>query len=78
MNIDLKKYGLKEIKFSELVDGDEFQIIDDFNPLLGYPPEFFKRKLNNKMIVFADGMPMFGDPETTADYSSDKIVFVKA
>ena len=78
MNIDLEKHGLKEVKFSELIDGDEFNIPVDFSPNRRNPPEFYRRKLVGGNVIFADGKPM-ALPETVTDYVGfDKIVFVKA
>jgi len=78
MNIDLEKHGLKEVKFSELIDGDEFNIPVDFSPNRRNPPEFYRRKLVGENVIFADGKPM-GLHETVTDYVGfDKIVFVKA
>ncbi len=78
MNIDLKKHGLKKVKFSELIDGDEFNIPNDFGPRRTNPPEFYRRKLVGENVIYADGTPM-ALPEIVTDYARiDKIVFVKA
>lgn len=76
MNIDLKKYGLKEVKFSELADGDEFNKVSDFG--LSHPPEFYRRKLAKDNVVYVDGTSM-AMPETVELYlKKNPIVFVKA
>ncbi len=74
----LEEHGLKEIKFSELTDGEEFNIPNDFCPPRQNPPEFYRRKLVGSSIVYADGMPMFL-PEDVTLYvdEGDDIVFVK-
>lgn len=80
MNIDLKKHGLKEIKFADLVDGEEFNIPNDFNPSRTNPPEFYRRKLVGQNIIFADGSPM-AYPEDVSMYTAendDDIVFIEA
>ena len=78
MNIDLKKHGLKEIKFSELIDGEEFNFPDDFSSHRMNPPEFYRRKLVGKDVIYADGTPM-ALSEVAAEYlEADETVFVKA
>ena len=77
MNIDFKKYGLKEIKFSELADGDEFNILNDFDSQRMNPPEFYRRKLVGENVIYVDGMRMML-PETTADFTKNEMVFVEA
>lgn len=75
--IDLKKYGLKEIKFSELIDGDEFNTANDFSLQRMNPPEFYKRKIAGKNIIYADGTPT-ACSETVAEFLTyDMTVFVK-
>ncbi|KKM66144.1 hypothetical protein LCGC14_1484070 [marine sediment metagenome] len=78
MNIDLEKHGLKEVKFSELIDGDEFNIPVDFSPNRRNPPEFYRRKLVGGNVIFADGKPM-ALSEVAAEYlEADETVFIKA
>ena len=77
IDIDLETYGLKEIKFSELADGDEFNIAADFQSVHIHEPEFYRRKLQGIYVVYADGSLMLFD-ETVADYSVDQTVFIKA
>ncbi len=77
MNIDLEKYGLKAVKFNELIDGDEFNVLEDFDPVRMNPPEYYQRKLVGKDVIYADGTPM-ALPEVAANYLKvDETVFVK-
>lgn len=78
VKIDLKKHGLKKIRFTKLHDGDEFNIASDFHPMMSFPYTFYCRKLVGDIIEFADGQPM-GKLRTATDFAKDnKIVFVKA
>lgn len=75
----LDKHGLKQIKFSDLIDGEEFNIPEDFHPELGCLPEHFRRKLVGQNVIYADGKPMC-IPEDVSIYPEngrDDIVYVR-
>ena len=74
----LKKYGLKAVKFSKLTNGDEFNMPCDFDSSMLNNFTFYRRKLVDGEIIFADGTPM-AKPRTANDFSKNyKMVFVKA
>ncbi len=72
----LKKHGLKAVKFSELSDGDEFNIDIDFDSC--NDPDFYRRKIQGPNIGFADGTFMTC-LETVAEYLEDDVIaYVRA
>ena len=74
----LKKYGLKAVKFSKLTNGDEFNIPVDFDNFMTFSYDYYRRKLVGDTIEFADGQPM-SQLQTAAAFAKDyKVVFVKA
>ena len=77
MNIDLEKYGLKEAKFADLIDGEEFNIPADVGCLHNF--DFYRRKLVGDKVIYANGSPM-AIPENVTMYTEENgndLVFVK-
>lgn len=72
----LQAEGLKRAKFSDLVDGQEFNVVSDFYPSRSRPVAFYRRKIKGDIIVFADGSVMF-TPEYVRKTSPDKEVFIE-